>query len=524
MPQIMAALREGPYDILYLLCHGALAEGVPFIWLEGEDGTSREVQAIELVQHISGMRAPPRLVVLASCQSAGMGDERRTDDGGVLAGLGPRLAADAGIPAVLAMQGNLTIKSARVFIPAFFRSLAQHGQIDQAVSSARDLIREHKDAWVPVLFMRFRGGGIWYEQGFRAENEPFTVWRGVVEAIISGRCTPILGPELAEPYVGSRSEIAARLAERYDYPLATHERESLPDVAQYVAVELDKALLDRDLVSLMAEHAQVQYGSILSADAASVVVRNEDEKSQARWHDEIVRQVWRHRREKGLPEPHIALAQLRFPLFLTANFDDLMRTALVERRQCEPTVEVCRWSDDLRDDVESIFDEEPLHSPTVENPLLYHLLGKVGVEGSLVVTRADYYDALLAMSAKERLPQAIRTALTSTALLFLGFRLSDPSFQALFRFVMSLEGARGLTRHTHVAVQIDPEEQAFHNPRAAQRYLSRYFSRPGRAHVHIYWGSLEDFVDELVEKYRSRLAQPRPASVIAATATLERTQ
>ncbi|MGD9316405.1 MAG: CHAT domain-containing protein, partial [Anaerolineae bacterium] len=148
---ISAALRDG-YDVLYLVCHGALVDGEPHLWLEDEAGKVDVVAGKELVTRIREMRQRPRLVVLASCQSAGQGDsETRSDDRGALAALGPRLA-EAGIPAVLAMQGNVTMQTVAEFMPVFFRELQRDGQIDRAVSVARGAVRERPDWWVPVLF------------------------------------------------------------------------------------------------------------------------------------------------------------------------------------------------------------------------------------------------------------------------------------------------------------------------------------------------------------------------------------
>jgi formylglycine-generating enzyme required for sulfatase activity len=148
---------NGPYDILYLVCHGALVQGEPHLWLEGEGGEADVVPGSELVARLQEMQQLPRLVVLASCQSAGKGEAARASDGGVLAALGPRLA-EAGVPAVLAMQGNVTMATVADFMPVFFRELQRDGQIDRAMAVARGTVRQRLDWWMPVLFMRLRDG------------------------------------------------------------------------------------------------------------------------------------------------------------------------------------------------------------------------------------------------------------------------------------------------------------------------------------------------------------------------------
>jgi predicted ATPase/Tfp pilus assembly protein PilF len=154
-------LREG-YDILYLICHGALIEGQPWLWLEGENGRTARVSGQELVMRLSEIQRRPTLVVLASCQSAGTGESATRGDEGTMAALGPRLA-EAGIPAVLAVQGSISVQTAGAFMPVFFRELRRDGQIDRATAAARAAIRDRDDHWMPALFMRLRSGCIWLQ-------------------------------------------------------------------------------------------------------------------------------------------------------------------------------------------------------------------------------------------------------------------------------------------------------------------------------------------------------------------------
>jgi hypothetical protein len=501
LDRILDALRAAPADVLYLACHGTLQNGTPHLWLEQPlDGTAHVVPGVELVRRLAEMRNRPSLVVLASCQSAGTGNDGATGDGGVMAALGPRLA-EAGIPAVLAMQGNVSMATVKAFMPAFFGSLARDGLLDRAAALARGATRDRPDAWVPVLFMRLKGGGIWYERGFE-DDDGFQRWDAIVDSITAGTCTPLLGPGLVEAYVGTRRELARELADAYDFPLARHEREELPQVAQYVAVEHGKALADRRIVSLMCEQVQARYREALTPEARDVVVRNEQAPRQARWHDELMRQAWRQRVASEPPEPHQALALMPFPLYLSTNVDALMGEALAPARP--PVVELCRWNDATAAE-SSVFDEDPKRAFEPGAPLVYHLFGKVDVQDSLVTTQDDYFDSLLATAGRKLLPQAVRKALTNTSLLFIGFQIEDWNFRVLFRSVMNLEGSRALRGHPHVAVQIDPDEQRFHNPRAARRYLARYFGT-AEVSISIYWGSAEDFARELLQRYQ--LAHP----------------
>lgn len=154
------------YDILLIVAHGAFGSGqnkdAPFIWLETETGNADVVEGDRLVQRLIGnVDRPPLLTVLASCQSAG-------DSG--LAALGPQLAR-AGMPAVVAMQHDITVKTLDAFLEAFFRELKRDGRVDRAVNEARLAVEERNDWWVPVLFMRLQHGMIWQPGSVQGSGE-----------------------------------------------------------------------------------------------------------------------------------------------------------------------------------------------------------------------------------------------------------------------------------------------------------------------------------------------------------------
>jgi len=133
LDRIVAELEKG-VDILYLIAHGALDKGAPMLWLEKPGGTADVIAGGELVRRLGELPNRPRLVVLASCQSAGAG--QYADGGAARVALGPQLAR-AGVPAVLAMQGDISVETNGRFMPLFFRELARHGQIRRTMPVAR---------------------------------------------------------------------------------------------------------------------------------------------------------------------------------------------------------------------------------------------------------------------------------------------------------------------------------------------------------------------------------------------------
>ena len=236
LDNILERLKAEPgleYDILYLVCHGALVREEPRLWLEDENQDVSVVSGIELASRLMEISARPRLVMLVSCQRAGRGDDASRNPEGALVALGPRLIQRAGIPAVIAMQGRVSMQTMKEFLPAFFSSLRRNGQIDLAMTLGRAAIREREDAWMPVLFMRTNRVQLWAE----SDSDRFHSWDALLNQLKSGQCTPILGSGLIDHIRGSRREIARRWAEIYRYPMASQNTEDFPTVAQFLATK-----------------------------------------------------------------------------------------------------------------------------------------------------------------------------------------------------------------------------------------------------------------------------------------------
>jgi hypothetical protein len=466
---------ERGYDILFMVCHGYVARGEPQLLLETSTGTVDRVPASALTERLHDLRRRPRLVVVASCQSAGSGEDPRSDDGGALAALGPRLA-EAGIPAVLAMQGNVSLRTMAEFVPVFFEELRRDGQIDRALAVARSRVRSRPDWSVPVLFMRLKSGRIWYSPGFA---DPFEKWPAIFHDIRQGRCTPILGPGLTDALVGTREELAWQWASTYHYPLAPHARHDLSHVAQYLAISLNYRFPRESL----REHLRAEL-----LDRYSLPEELRDAPL-----DELVSAAGARRRAVDPTEPHAALAALPFPLYVTTDPADLLPAALTLQGK-EPQVELCRWSDDV-EWPRSVYDVTPDYRPDVRHPLVYHLFGHLRYPDTVALTLDDYIDFLMGVTEnRDLIPAVVRRALSDSALLFLGHRIDQDDFRVLFRSIMRQEGRGRRRRYSHVAVQIDPEESVTLEPERARRYMQEYF---GNADISIYWGSVESFLREL---------------------------
>jgi hypothetical protein len=130
---------------------------------------------------------------------------------------------------------------------------------------------------------------------------------------------------------------------------------------------------------------------------------------------------------------------------------------------------------------------------------VYHFFGAAEYPETIAIAQDHFVDALVAASRPDKttVPEAVRAALTSRMLLFLGFQLDDWSFRALFRFILNLPGKELLRRRVHVAVQVDPEESDFDDPVSARRYIAQYL---GDEKIRIYWGSVGEFVAALNQR------------------------
>jgi hypothetical protein len=477
---LVAALTADEFDILYLVTHGTFANGEAYLWLEDEAGQVARVAGTELVNRLRELEHRPRLVVLVSCQSAGKGA------GEVLSALGPRLA-EIGIPAVLAMQDNLRMDTAAKFIPLFFAELQKDGQIDRALSVARGLVREQPDWWVPALFMRLKSGRLWYTPGFADAKKGFEKFPAQIQNLKSKHLTPILGPGLTEGLLGSAQEVAREWAETFRYPMAPHERESLPQVAQFLTINQQKSFPYEDLMSYLRQHLQTRFSAQLPED-----LRTSDAPLTG-----VLDAVGKLLRENNPDEPHRALAELPVEVYLTTNADTLLEGALKEAGK-KPQTRLCPWNA-YTSELESEREDDQY---TVERPLVYHFFGLWKERASLVLTEDNYFDFLLGMARNKALiPLQVKKAMTDSGLLFLGFQTHEWQFRVLFRAMLSLPGQR-YDEYANIAAQVEPEDGRILDPQRAREYLEQYFFKGCKLDLSVYWGTPDDFIKELMHYWR----------------------
>jgi hypothetical protein len=505
----LAAQLDRGFDILYLVCHGRLKDAEPQLFLDGDAMTP----AGDLALKVAGLDFRPTLIVLASCQSAGAGGA----NSGVPSAIGPRLAA-AGVPAIIAMQGNVFMQTSDAFMHTFFTGLCQHGQIDRAVSAARLVVFQQKaeDYWKPVLFTRLRSGRMWYEPGFKGDNTDFAGWPDLVSRISQGRFVPILGPDLAEHLIGSSRDIASQVAAATSFPLDSHDATDLAKVAQY----LSKGGATTD-VAMRTVYNQI-YAE-LQRTAARLLPAPLPTAPDALW-DPVVEAVLHAQNPQTPADPFAILASLPAAVFINASGAGLLERFVARAKSStgapkQPVVVAPDWVAEVPrtvvlardpDGAPDLSSDAPLPlAPTADAPTIYDMFGEIAAESpNWVLTEDDYFDFLIKTCTYNLIPAKIKALLGNNQLLFLGFAIDDLKFRALLRILKTIPRSSGSrTQFRHIGVQVDPSETSFADAQRARIYLQDYLKE---TRIDIYWGSSTDFLRELKQQMDAASSGARP--------------
>lgn len=153
---LQQVMRTGIWHIFHFIGHGGFDrnsdEGI--IALANEDGQAFPLSATQLGRFLAG-QSNLRLVILNSCKGA-QGSKRDIYSSTAA------ILVHKGIPAVLAMQYEISDKAAIVFARAFYRALADGMPVDASVADARIAVNvalNNTLEWVtPVLYLRSPDG------------------------------------------------------------------------------------------------------------------------------------------------------------------------------------------------------------------------------------------------------------------------------------------------------------------------------------------------------------------------------
>ncbi|MGH7800098.1 MAG: CHAT domain-containing protein [Thermodesulfobacteriota bacterium] len=155
LASLQQQLRRGEYHIFHFIGHGGfdqrLQDGV--LILEDEDERGRPVSGQDLGTLMHDHR-PLRLAILNACEGA------RTSRTDPFAGMAQSLVQQ-GIPAVIAIQFEITDEAAIIFAHEFYGAIADGYPVDAALAEARKSIFAQGNTleWgTPVLYLRSPDG------------------------------------------------------------------------------------------------------------------------------------------------------------------------------------------------------------------------------------------------------------------------------------------------------------------------------------------------------------------------------
>nr|MBA2346079.1 CHAT domain-containing protein [Rubrobacter sp.] len=209
-----AMRRGGPWHVFHFVGHGdfdVARQESAIALTDGETGREHLLRSRDLARLLDGHRYL-RLVFLNSCEGA------RGSEGDPFSGTAATLVHNR-IPAVVAMQYEVTDKAAIEFSRSFYEAVADGWPVDAAVTDARVAVSmDSMLEWgTPVLYMRSPDGrlfdistdaqpvGSTSEQTEDREEDSLRRYReGVESAWVDGE-------KMHEHEVGRPKELAARL-------------------------------------------------------------------------------------------------------------------------------------------------------------------------------------------------------------------------------------------------------------------------------------------------------------------------
>lgn len=155
--ELQRQLRDNQFHIFHYIGHGVFDEGADdgFLVLEEDNGRGRKVSG----QYVGTLLADHRSLRLAVLNSCEGGRSSRSDP---FAGAAQSLVQQ-GLPAVIAMQFEISDDAAAVFAQEFYMALADGYPVDAALAEGRRAIfatKTNAEWGIPVLFMRAADGRI----------------------------------------------------------------------------------------------------------------------------------------------------------------------------------------------------------------------------------------------------------------------------------------------------------------------------------------------------------------------------
>lgn len=475
--------------LLLLLVHIDSMGPEPTVIARSAKGTPKIYTSEELSCSIRRLSQRPQVIMLDTLNDSGPIEGDFSLEESLI-----RMASElitSGVCAVVTRQAPFERRRWLKFLATLASELGQTGNLDLAASSAR-LTLEAQEAWKPVVLTRLRTGQIWYKPMFLTDSTD--AWELLVPRIRSGKCIPIIGPLVSEHVTRSRIDIAASLAEMNHYPGRRSERSDLRKVAQYVATTKEPQQVWDQYSEAVRQHLLGRYGHLIS---------NSDPDQDILV---LLKGIWDSALSRKEDDPYMLLAKLKLPLYLTTNLHNYLSLAMQELGKKDSPTAGEQPNERVR---ERIFTEEDKIYGEEEDldenkfmlsknqPLLYHLFGRLDQPRTMVLTEDDHFRFLLRFNQKEgHFPQKLRGHISESALLFLGFDLGEWEFRSIFRALLEIEGAKTFRNNLQVAVQVSADDDTLSDPAQTQKYMVKYFNQISDQPL-VFLGSAQEFLLEL---------------------------
>jgi hypothetical protein len=366
------------------------------------------------------------------------------------------------------------------------------------------------------------------QRATRSTQKPPTAtafWPDTRDRVAQGRITPFISNYMSAALFGiPRGQLAAQWAKDIGSPFGPADNREIAHVAQYYAVKHDNRLeAKQNYLNMLTDYLLGTASQDASVDQKLVqdlLAGFEQCGSCEKPFSDIARDLGYPRFEQVQDSPFRLLAEMPLPLYITTSHHQFLEYALAQTQNKEPVSEIFYWDDNL-DKIPSVFDKKPNWEPTVQQPLVYHLYGLDRYPESMALTEDDFLDLLdklvelryqvkladtaIAGSARRRrdLPAPVRTALSGTALLTLGYNVLTWEFRVLFRGLIRPgdNSRRNRNAPEGICMQIKPGDlDAIEGDADGLRsYLEEYFKG---VYFRVFWGSVNDCVRELYDLWR----------------------
>lgn len=316
----------------------------------------------------------------------------------------------------------------------------------------------------------------------RMQSSPLK--QNFIERIRLGNVTPIISGEvMADLVLGGQQKIVADYANYIEYPL--DDRTDLLKMTKFKSIheEWDDWELKSDYLNFIKQYLYERgQDARLPEDVLATVAAEADNLTTTTYAARLGYPNF----ADGQPDPLLILANLPLPIYLTTCHHGFLEAALKWAGK-EPQTDFVRWHTGL-DGVSSGIAQD--YEPSVQKPLVYHLYGLDSRPNSLVLTEDDHLKYLVAVAqgkglATDPIDGSVRQALTSSALMMLGFGLPGWAFRVLF---WGLIEPAPRTSKGIFSLQLEPSE-------IERKYLQDYLKH--EAKFDIFWGDIHAYTSEL---------------------------